>query len=95
MKKLHVEKRGDINDLEMGAIEETARAFLGILRITTLMMPTYMKRSINMSIATSILANELAGKDEKECQKLMLDVCANVRKGVDIINKDNQEGDGE
>ena len=66
--------------------EDVSKSILVLLSASTLMVPDSMKKAVNLTVATSILVNLLEGKGPQVCQETLIDVCANVKQGLDLIN---------
>ena len=66
--------------------EDVSKAIMVLLSASTLNVPGNMKKAINLTVATSILVNLLEGKGPQVCQETLIDVCANVKQGLDLIN---------
>lgn len=66
--------------------EDVSKSILVLLSASTLMVPDGMKKAVNLTVATSILVNLLEGEGPQVCQETLIDVCANVRQGLDLIN---------
>ena len=71
--------------------EDVSKAIMVLLSASTLNVPGNMKKAINLTVATSILVNLLEGEDPQVCQETLITVCANVRKGLDLINVEEEK----